>query len=244
MRITPLIDQFTAVLVGNFNPAIFSPSWFALNRLVSATDAETAEAVVVHSQLCQFKMRELTFLCDKDRITVSCAAAARDLARDLLLSTFGSILVHTPLAALGLNREVHFDAHSFAVRDAVGNLLAPKEPWGDWANELRNTSPITGGGSGLTSLSMNCPRPPDEYPGYIQALVQPSYQTALQQHGIYMNVNNHFDLKYDEKKQPVDQLIRIGDGDWNTAFEKSDFIIDQIQALTETVRSDLVKAKR
>src|SRR5208283_6119003 len=41
-------------------------------------------------------------------------------------------LGETPISAVGINREIHFDAGSKEAQDRVGDRLAPKLVWGDF----------------------------------------------------------------------------------------------------------------
>ena len=41
MRIEPEIGGCTVVLLGHFNPQIFSPLWFAQNKIISERQAES-----------------------------------------------------------------------------------------------------------------------------------------------------------------------------------------------------------
>ena len=45
MRIEPEISGVQIVLVGDFNPAIFTPAWFALYRLLPESVASSAKSL-------------------------------------------------------------------------------------------------------------------------------------------------------------------------------------------------------
>ena len=53
------------VLVGNFNPAIFTPSWFALCDLLPKKVADSAELVIAHPEITQFRADWLTLEVSK-----------------------------------------------------------------------------------------------------------------------------------------------------------------------------------
>ncbi len=231
MRIASLLDRFSAVVLGSFNPAIFSPAWFALNKLVSVADADKPTNLIIHNQVCQFEIGELSIFCDQERFAVSCSTNVYEIAKDLVLSTFGGILPHTPIRGLGLNREVQFDCSSQTVRDAVGDILAPKAPWGLWAEDLLNAGGASQHGSGLASLTMRYHRPSMPFPGHIQAQVQSSILPTLIRTGIYMSVNSHYDLGSKSNKLSTNLLMKIGEDEWTKSIDKADMIIDQIQEL-------------
>ena len=58
------------VLIGNFNPAIFHPSWFAAHNLLRAEEADTATINIVHPDVASFKTEWLGVNIVKDRFQV------------------------------------------------------------------------------------------------------------------------------------------------------------------------------
>ena len=54
MRISPEISGTSIVLVGSFNPAIFTPAWFELHGLLPEGASEIADVDVVHPQATSF----------------------------------------------------------------------------------------------------------------------------------------------------------------------------------------------
>ena len=54
MRVDPEISGVSVVLLGNFNPAIFTPAWFALHDLLPRQATDNAELQVAHPGLTLF----------------------------------------------------------------------------------------------------------------------------------------------------------------------------------------------
>ena len=48
------IDEITVVLLGDFNPKIFHPMWFANHGVLREAEATEATIEVVHSDVCSF----------------------------------------------------------------------------------------------------------------------------------------------------------------------------------------------
>lgn len=238
MRITPIIDKVSVVLVGNFNPAIFSPGWFAMHDIVSKADAESAIVQIIHPDVCNFAVGEFVVQVDAERFTVNCAGHRHEMARDLVLGTFGTFLVHTPIRALGINREVDFDVGDFWVRDAVGERLAPKAAWGDWGPQISGPQEISADHGGLRSIVMRQGRPGHRYRGHIQAEVRPSARQQLLETGIFVSINNHYQLASDDKAASVQEMIDAITSEWGVAIEKADFIVDQVQRLVDECRNE------
>ena len=59
MRIEPEVGGCGVVLVGHFNPLIFSPSWFAKNGIVGEEEASAADVSVIHPEIAAFRMNRL-----------------------------------------------------------------------------------------------------------------------------------------------------------------------------------------
>ncbi len=105
--------------------------------------------------------------------------------RDLAVGVF-SFLPHTPVTALGINRNFHFKMRSAGTWHAIGHLLAPKEPW----------TPIVET-PGLRSMLIQGRRK-DANGGVLHVKVEPS---LLVEHGLYLEVNEEFKVTT-EKKEP------------------------------------------
>jgi hypothetical protein len=132
MRIEPEIGGVAIVLVGNLNPAIFTPAWFARQGILSAEQADAAEVNIVHPQIAHFKMDWLVVRVEPERFAADTAEAPYTRLLDLVVRTFKEFLPHTPLGKLGINRTVHFSVGSQDNRDRIARMLAPRDPWGEW----------------------------------------------------------------------------------------------------------------
>ena len=124
----PDLEGVSIVLVGNFNPKIFQPSWFDHHGLLRKEEVESAENLVSVSDVTTFVAGWLVLQATKDRFAVSTADAAHfEALRDLVLGTF-SLLEHTPIQQMGINREMHFRLEEGRYA-AFGHFLVPKTPW-------------------------------------------------------------------------------------------------------------------
>ena len=54
VRIEPEISSVAVILLGDFNPAIFTPAWFALHQLLPKGAADSADLKVAHPQTTSF----------------------------------------------------------------------------------------------------------------------------------------------------------------------------------------------
>ena len=136
MLIAPEKDDSSIVLVGSLNPAIFHPAWFALNEIVGKEEINDAKIDVVHNEVSRFVVRGIAISVDPFRFAASCASLHRERVKDLVLVCFGNLLTQTPVRAMGINRSIHFKCPSEAIRNRVGQKLAPPAPWGTWGQEV------------------------------------------------------------------------------------------------------------
>src|SRR5262245_43736296 len=102
-----LLNRMAIVFRGSFNPAIFHPSWFARHDILRAAEADEARVQILNGHITDFKTGWVQVQVTRDRFAaVSVNGGYEGPLLDLVLSTF-TILEHTPLSQLGMNREVH-----------------------------------------------------------------------------------------------------------------------------------------
>ena len=147
--------------------------------------------------------------------------------RDLVVRTFKEYLNHTPLKALGINRNVHFDVETLANRDRIGRILAPIEPWGAWGDEIG----VDGSHGGLTSITMSQNDPKNRPKGgRINVKVEPSTRIGEGRTGVFVNVNDHYecDANQQESAEMVIQMLEVC---FDASVRRSNGLIDQVMSL-------------
>jgi hypothetical protein len=170
-------DLTSIVIVGNFNPAIFHPAWFAAKGLIRESEASNAVVELIHPDLAQYRAGWLHVSVTRDRFAAATSdPASRAPLRDLVLGTF-ELLEHTPTASLGLNRSMHIDLVDDQRWHALGHLVAPKEPW---AGILEKP--------GMRSLLMEAQRT-DGVPGRTFCRLEPSQKYP---HAAFIDVSSEY----------------------------------------------------
>lgn len=96
--------------------------------------------------------------------------------RDLAGAVF-TLLPHTPVTALGLNRLFHFQMPSIEAWHSIGHILAPKEPWDAILDK-----------PGLRSMLMEGRRKATDG-GLLHIKVEPSVRV---EHGVFIEINEEF----------------------------------------------------
>ena len=227
MRIEPEIESVSVVLLGNFNPAIFTPAWFAMHGLLPERVANTAQLIVAHEAIVQFNAEWLHLEVTLARFRAESILAPHIRVRDLVIRVFQEHLHHTPVRAFGINRNVHFLVKSFAARDALGRMLAPVEPWGKLGRELG----LDGEFAGLGSLKMTQGKPEGRPEGgQINITVEPSAQIGDGRLGIHVGCNDHYEIEGTEPRA-AGSSMKFLENSFEASLNRSEKIIDHIMSL-------------
>ena len=227
MRITPEIDGVSIAVLGNFNPAIFTPAWFALHGLLPESAATGAQLTVAHEQVTEFNADWLRLNVTIDRFLAETTQAPHIRIYDLVVRVFKEHLHHTPLKAFGINRNIHFQVARMDARDRLGRILAPVEPWGDWGGELG----LDGEHGGMTSLTMSQVDPKGRPSGgQINVQVEPSKRIGGGRTGVYVQVNDHYALA-DTDSDSATISMELLEINFEASISRSEAIIDHIMSL-------------
>ncbi|MDE2984916.1 MAG: hypothetical protein OXU69_09440 [Gemmatimonadota bacterium] len=108
MRIVPEISGMQIVLLGQFNPAIFTPAWFAHNKLLREGLEKSAQVQVIHPQIAAFTADWLHLQVTNEQFRAETQQAPYARLCELVVRTFSECFHHTPLTGFGINRNVHF----------------------------------------------------------------------------------------------------------------------------------------
>jgi hypothetical protein len=211
MNEEPDIAAVDAVLIGKFNPGLFSASWFARHHQIREEEAQSAEARTEKVRNEVFHMRAAAFelLVLPERFSINAAWADAALIRDLVVGTF-RILEHTPVTAFGINANAHYRAASLEEWHKVGDCLAPKQLW----NQVFPDQQV-----GMSRVQMKIERG-DTPNRHRNITVQPSAQINP---GIFLAWNDHHeksaDLKDETCRWAVEALTEAWDAECLCAFE-------------------------
>lgn len=228
MRIEPEIDGVDVVLLGDFNPAIFTPAWFALNGLLPESAAASAELLVAHRQITVFNTDWLRLQVTSDRFSAGTSQAPHVRLHDLVVRVFKEHLHHTPLGAFGINREVHFQVRNLAAGVRMGRTLAPVEPWGAWGRDLGSD----GMQGGMTSLTMTRIDPEGRPAGgRTNVTVEPSSRIGEGRFGVHVRVNDHHVIDDATSPGAGGPLMELFTNNFEASLERSEGIIDHLMSL-------------
>jgi hypothetical protein len=175
----PEIQGVTVVLLGSFNPGIFTTDWLARNGLTAdQPEGVTSVGSLVSPQFTVLNLPRFALAVQPERFEATAPSREHfEALRDLIVGMF-AILEHTPVTQLGFNHLAHYRAPSKDLWDAVGHTLAPKPVWAKYLTD-----------PGMLSLTIRGKRPgaPDSR---LDAIVQPSTQLR---HGVYIQTTEHYE---------------------------------------------------
>ena len=230
MRIEPDISGVNIVFLGTFNPAIFTPAWFALHGLLPRSVTESADLQIANQWTTAFTADWLSLNVSTERFLAETLQAPHVRVHDLVVRIFKEHLYHTPLTAFGINRTIHFQVKSLVERDRIGRTLAPVEPWGNWSKELGSD----GKHGGMTSLTMTQIDPKGRpVGGQINVKVEPSRQVGGDQKGVYVSVNDHYIID-NAGSGTNEEFMRLLEDNFDISLNRSDKIIDHIMSLVKS----------
>ena len=212
MRIEPEISFVTIVLRGKFNPSIFQPFWFVRHELISEDAGNAAKVNLIHPEATEFQIDgQFSLHVDRTTFWITRLEAPLVIIADVVGRIFGDLLPHTPIGQVGINRMVHFSVGSLAERTRIGRLLAPPKPWGAWGVELSDSDASEAPG-GLRALTMVQHGLKDRE-GFIQASIEPSQLLGGGRTGIYMAINDHYQLANPDAAPDASEMIRLSAND-------------------------------
>lgn len=209
----PEIEGIGIVLVGAFNPQIFQPAWFAAENLIREEEAQSANVGLVHRQVTSFSLDWMHLqVTDEQFSATTIQNAFYEPLRDLVLGVF-RLLRHTPVRMMGLNRDCHFRMESEEKWHTFGHRLTPKEPWIGTLEQ-----------PGMRSLTMEGVRP-DNLKGYIRVRVEPSARVYP---GVFININDHYQVMDMEAVRGCDEIIDILDHEWKASLDRSERMVSTL----------------
>ena len=206
------VDGASIVVRGNFNPAIFSPRWFLDEELIGTSEYEDSTVEIISPTLTVFRMGWANLHSSNDTFQVNTRDQDEfERLRDIVIGVLRT-LRHTPVAVLGLNRDLHIAVPDRESLDRIGDRITPKDIW-------ESTLPF----AGMRGVTMWGSRQ-DLYGGHVQVTIEPSMRVP---NAVYVSHNDHYDLSLSERV-PADRL---------TAYEENVEVVATREKLELALRS-------
>lgn len=210
------IEGLTIVIRGAFNPAIFTPSWFRDQDLIGVTESEAQTIELITREVAVFSMGWLQCHATADALQLSTEEPEEfERLRDVAIGVL-RILSHTPLSALGINRDFHTTMKSIDQWHAIGDAIVPKDIW-----EEDLLLP------GMRSATL-WGRRSDGYTGHFQVQVEPSVKLPL---SVFVATNDHFALTTENRE------IKSREAAWDIVEEEVEATAAKIPVAIEVLLS-------
>ena len=172
-------DGGAIALLGDFNPKIFQPAWLAAKGLIRSEEADAAEVRVIHHDLTDFTSGWLSVQVLPERFQAGASEGSQlKPLCDLVVGLF-TLLEHTPVTAMGVNRMLHYRLPSREKYIGFGDMLAPKPLWARLVDD-----------PGLLSQTIQGTRP-GKVSRYMQLKVERSVKVTP--FGVYFQSTEHYE---------------------------------------------------
>ena len=207
------IHGHNITVLGDFNPKIFQPSWFALNELIGNKEAEDAEIKIIHPDVVAFKLEWLTLQVTRQQFQVnSTNEAFHDAVRDLVVGTF-KILYHTPLKMVGINNQIHYSLTSEEEWKKFSNILTPPK---FWTKVFKNPE--------MQDIAIRDKRKSGPI-GYTHINIQKSIHLN---NGIYFGINEHYEVADQKTTVGSTEIVKVIEENWKIAMDRATNVIESI----------------
>lgn len=190
----PELSGASIIIIGDFPPEVFHPSWFVARHLLASADAEEAKIDLISPDIASFSASWLRFSAERGRLQFAVTAEPIVRIMDIAMGTV-ALFPESPVKLIGLNRDAHIKMVSLEAFHKVGDTLAPKECWPKEFSESDPQNPGIRGG--MRSLIMEKLR--TDPPGFLHMRIEPS--TVLRPTGVFVGANDHFD--FTKRSEPL-----------------------------------------
>lgn len=223
----PEIFGSAIVIVGQVNPAMFTPDWLQQCELIGSADASTArssEGFIVSGDITSFRTEAFSIQVLRNRIHIEnngvLTPALADLAAGLL-----SVMPQTAVEMMGLNFTAHFRIADAASYHKLGDALAPKKYW-------EAAFPGESNSYGMNEIAIKVqPYPRDTNPipvnsKEIRVNVQPSPKVTR---GVFFAINYHSPIPATTAdKTSAEAAVDVIRTDWERHWKESLVSFDKV----------------
>lgn len=230
MTFTAEILNSAIVVVGDFNPAIFSPDWLERNELIGEGDAIVAREgsagrqLLVSHQVTNFETDWFTLQVLENQFSLTSKGVLTPAFKDLAVGIF-QLVSHTPVKAVGLNFIAQFKLENQEEQHKVGDVLAPKDIWSTlYPDEY----------VGLEELTVRIQQGSRDRAPVTNDEKRITLQRSSNfKYGVGLSFNGHHDLTDggDGDLSPAERLAIIVDEQWESTWGDVVRVFDQVLSM-------------
>ena len=215
------------VLLGRFNPLIFQPEWLLKNKIIGEQEASAAREggiEAIHPEVASINLSSKKLIVEPARLTLTVTEEPYVQAKDFVVLCL-SILPHTPITAIGINRHLTIRAKDNDQWNRFGDALAPKAPWGDLVSDDKGDRI-----GGLRAMTMEQSKRLDGLKGYIRVQLEALTNGHPDTHLV---VNNHVDLSIPPEFSSAGEAIPFLDENWDKFMDLAQGIATKLAELID-----------
>jgi hypothetical protein len=215
---TTEIFTSSIVIVGDFNPVIFTPDWLERSQLIGEGDAIDAREgthgrkLVVSHQITTYETEWFAIQVLENQFSLTSKGVLSPAFKDLA-SGIIELVSQTPVRAIGLNFIGHYKLASVEDYHKVGDVIAPKNVWSELYPEFH---------AGMEVLTIRYQHGTREEPSDIKdekrITIQPSRQVK---NGVSMLLNDHHDIQPSDDILPAENARAIIDDLWEAVWAEA-----------------------
>jgi len=214
------------VVVGNFNPPIFSPDWLERNNLIGSADAAGARE---HKDLVVAKIGSRVetewFILQvlEQQLSLTSKGVLTPAIKDLAVGIF-TLVSQTPVSAVGLNCTAHYKLANEDEYHKIGDTLVPKGLWNkvfpggnQWIGVANLNIKVIPSKRGVTPIPKNNK----------SVMIQPSGQVD---NGIFFAFNDHHEIEApkESKSTAAELVARVIGEFWEPSLDEAKRVFNGI----------------
>ncbi len=215
------------VVIGDFNPSIFSPDWLERNELIGEGDAVVAREggsgrkLLVSHQVTNYETDWFTLQVLENQFSLTSRGVLSPAFKDLAVGIF-QLVPHTPVKAVGLNFIAQFKFDTQDKQHQVGDVFAPKAIWDSlYPDEF----------AGLEELTIRIQKGSREQLPVSNDEKRITLQRSKNfKYGVGLSFNGHHDLTVSDESDlsPTERLAIVVDEEWENTWEDAVRVFDKL----------------
>ncbi len=212
------VESRSFVILGDFQPSIYHPSWLQSKTIITEAEAETAKVDIITPKVCQFHIDDwLDFFVNRDRLQLVTRHQTQfEALVDFSVNILNAVTI-IQATALGINNIFTVslpDANSYY---SIGKNMAAFNEWDDIVDSPR-----------LNDISIK--QKEDENNVIVNIGVSPTDPGQKINFGVDISINNHHALEKVDGKEVAKLIDR-----------HSQLYFDKSKALSKAIITKFLK---
>ena len=209
------LRRIDVVLLGDFNPKIFTPAWLAAQELIGEEESKNSNVEILTPDIAVFNLSWCQAQITRNRFAIFTEQDAYFTHLYDLIANIFQILEHTPIHTLGYNWGMHFICSNEEEWHAFGHSLVPQNPW---KNIFKDSAMLR-----LDIVEKY--EKGDPLDGRMQVRVEPSRKFK---YGVFININDHYEVSKKEEVVGCSEILSAFKENWSKSEKTAMGIVEQL----------------